>query len=480
MQPRRLNEHLILEGEAMGSETTANRNENAERVERESLLASLLNSANDLVWCTSIDGSELLYVNPAAERIYGRSLTELTENQNIWLDAIHPDDQAAVEKNLSELLDRRQIEQEYRIIRPDGEVIWLQDRISVVYDDTGKPVYVGGIGTDISALRESDALYHSLVESLPLNVMRKDIEGKIVFGNQRYCDTIGAPLSELVGKSDFDLFPRELAQKYTDDDKRVFETGEVFNDTEEHQTPDGELVYVEVFKGPIHDSQGGIIGIQVMFWDVTQRKQAEEALGRERDLMRTLMDHIPDWIFVKDPDGRFVTLNRSLLRILGAASLDEVIGKTDFDYMRADLAKQYAEDDAAVIRSGEPLIDREETGREPDGSEVCLLTSKIPLRDPDGNIAGLVGICRNITKRKKAEEQLRAAKEAARRVAPSRGTGPPPGSDCPAVCSGPGRGALRAAKRPRSGRRPGPFGSRWPRSGRRAGSRSRSGPGRRR
>ncbi|MCH7725927.1 MAG: response regulator, partial [Planctomycetes bacterium] len=189
--------------------------------------------------------------------------------------------------------------------------------------------------------------------------------------------------------------------------------GEVFNDIEEHQTPDGELMYVEVFKGPIHDSQGGIIGIQVMFWDVTQRKQAEEALGRERDLMRTLMDHIPDWIFVKDPDERFVTMNRSLLRILGAASLDDVIGKTDFDYMRADLAKQYAKDDAAVIRSGEPLIDREETGREPDGSEVCLLTSKIPLRDADGNITGLVGICRNITKRKKAEEQLLAAKEAA-------------------------------------------------------------------
>ena len=394
----------------MGNETS---HLDAKQPAREALLANLLNFANDLVWCTSVDGKELLYVNPAAARIYGRPLAELKQNQNLWLDAIHPDDRAAVRKNLSELLDRRQIEQEYRIIRPDGEIVWLQDLISVVYDDDGKPIYVGGIGTDVSAIRESVALYHSLVESLPLNVMRKDSEGRIAFGNQRYCETIGAPLEELIGKNDFDLFPAELALKYTADDRRVLETGHVFNDIEKHQTPDGENLYVEVFKGPLHDSQGGIIGVQVMFWDVTQRQQAEHALERERDLMRTLMDHIPDWIFVKDRQGQFVTANSSLLRSLGAESLSEVIGKTDFDFLEADLAQQYAEDDQAVVRSGEPLVDREESGIGSDGSEFCLLTSKIPLHDSDGKTSGLVGICRNITKRKRTEEQLREAKEAA-------------------------------------------------------------------
>ncbi|HIF34159.1 MAG: PAS domain-containing protein [Pirellulaceae bacterium] len=81
--------------------------------------------------------------------------------------------------------------------------------------------------------------------------------------------------------------------------------------------------------------------------------------------------------------------------------------------MSADSAKQYAEDDQALLRTGDSLVDREEKGRAADGTEVCLLTSKIPLRDADGNVTGLVGICRNITKRKRAEELLRAAKETA-------------------------------------------------------------------
>ena len=240
------------------------------------LLTSLIDSANHLVWCTSLDGSRLLYANPVASRIYGRPLKELIEHQDYWLEAIHPDDRTTVLRNLSTLLDRRQIEQEYRIVRPDGSVIWLHDRICVVEDGNGKAIYVGGIGTDITAIRESEALYSSLVESLPLHVLRKDINGKVVFGNQRYCDAIGSPLQDLLGKTDFDLFPPDLAQKYCDDDRRVFETGQVFNDIEEHENSAGERVYVEIFKGPVRDSQGSISGIQVMYWDVTERKRAVE------------------------------------------------------------------------------------------------------------------------------------------------------------------------------------------------------------
>lgn len=248
------------------------------------LLATLIDSANHLVWCTSLDGSELLYANPVAARIYGRPLEELVANPDYWLDAIHADDRSSVLRSLAQLPEQDQIEQEYRIVRPDGSVVWLHDRISVVHDANGNPMYVGGIGTDISEIRESEALYASLVENLPLHVLRKDINGEVVFGNQRYLAAIGLTLEEVKGKTDADLFPPAMAKKYCDDDKRVLETGQVFNDVEAHETPDGRKIFVEIFKGPVRDSQGNIVGVQVLYWDVTKRQAAEEEIRAAKEL----------------------------------------------------------------------------------------------------------------------------------------------------------------------------------------------------
>ncbi len=387
---------------------------------RERLLSDLLGSVNDVVWCTSLDGRELLYVNNAAERIYGRSLDELRQNKQLWREAIHRDDRAQVEANLHQLLELSQVQQEYRIVRPDGEIRWLEDRVSVVYDDNQRPALVGGIGTDITdrkraeqAAQESEAVYFALVESLPLSLVRKNLAGEIVFGNQMFCETLGRPLEELLGKTDFDLYAPDLARKYVADDQSVLSSGEVMHDVEQHRLPDGRQMYVEVVKGPVRDPQGTINGVQVMFWDVTKRKHAEDALERERNLLQTLIDHIPDLIFVKDAAGKFVVANSALLGILGAANREEVLGKTDFDFLSRELAEKYWADDQRVIRTGRPLIEREETTLDPEGHELWLLTTKVPLQDGQNGVNGLVGIARDITNRKRAEVQLRMAKEAA-------------------------------------------------------------------
>ncbi len=135
------------------------------RPRKDQLLKTLINAANHLVWSTSLDGRNLIYVNRVAERIYGRPLKELASNPNYWLDAIHPDDRAEVVRRLGKLLERKHIEQDYRIVRPDGTIVWLHDRVSVVHDSQRNPIYIGGIGTDITEIRESEALYSSLVES---------------------------------------------------------------------------------------------------------------------------------------------------------------------------------------------------------------------------------------------------------------------------------------------------------------------------
>ena len=129
------------------------------------------------------------------------------------------------------------------------------------------------------ALRDAEGFYHSLVESLPAAILRKDLEGRFTFGNQKFYEACGVREPEqFVGKTDLDFFPGPLARKYRADDKRVIESDHVFETVEEHVTPHNETLHVQVIKTPLHDPQGRVIGVQGIFWDVTARKQAEEKL----------------------------------------------------------------------------------------------------------------------------------------------------------------------------------------------------------
>ncbi|MGQ9564471.1 MAG: response regulator [Thermogutta sp.] len=130
-------------------------------------------------------------------------------------------------------------------------------------------------------LRDSEALYSSLVESLPLYVLRKDREGHFTFANTAFCRLMGKPRIAIYGKTDFDFYPADLASKYRRDDRRVMETGEIFEDIEEYEQ-DNETRYVQVLKSPVRDSFGNIVGVQVAFWDVTEKVAVQRALEKAK------------------------------------------------------------------------------------------------------------------------------------------------------------------------------------------------------
>lgn len=134
-----------------------------------------------------------------------------------------------------------------------------------------------------AALRDSEDLYRSLVEHLPMCVMRKDAQGRFTFANDRFCLLVGEPIAAILGRTDADFYPPAMAQKYLDDDRRVMQRDCVFQDVEQHQTPDGRRIHVEVLKSPLRDANGTIIGTQTVFWDVTDRQEAEQrAIQAER------------------------------------------------------------------------------------------------------------------------------------------------------------------------------------------------------
>src|SRR5262249_52786883 len=121
------------------------------------------------------------------------------------------------------------------------------------------------------SLHESEVLYHSLVENLPQNILRKDRQGRFTFANQRFCKELGRSLPEIKGKTDFDLYSPDLATKYQQDDKRVMEGGIAIETVEANVNSAGEKIYVQVLKTPIHDADGQVVGVQGIFWDVTER-----------------------------------------------------------------------------------------------------------------------------------------------------------------------------------------------------------------
>src|SRR5918997_6214960 len=142
---------------------------------------------------------------------------------------------------------------------------------------------------------------------------------------------------------------------------------------------------------------------------------AKDALG-DFSLLRTLIDALPEQIYVKDTEGRYVLNNLAHVRALGAASPEEVAGKSDFDFYPEELAERYRADEREVIRSGQPLIDKEEPSVNGESNERRHSTTRVPLKDEIGEIVGLLGVTWDETERKRAEETLRQSQERFRSV----------------------------------------------------------------
>ncbi len=263
------------------------------------------------------------------------------------------------------------------------------------------------------ALRNSEMFYQALVESLPQNILRKDTQGRFVFANQKFCASLGKSLDEVLGKNDWDFFPPHLAEKYHRDDLRVMSTRQVVDTIEANQTPQGDRIFVHVIKTPLYDAADNVVGIQGIFWDVTERKKTEEALAYERDLLRALLDNIPDRIYFKDVKSRFLRISSSMARRLGVQDPLDVLGKTDFDFYPQTLAQEFFNDEQRIILTGQPLINKLERIIDRDGRESWASVTKVPLYNKAGTVTGIIGISRDVTKLKEAESALEHARDAA-------------------------------------------------------------------
>jgi PAS domain S-box-containing protein len=261
------------------------------------------------------------------------------------------------------------------------------------------------------ALAHERDLLHTLLENLPDRIYFKDGQSRFMRISRAVADQfkLGHP-REAVGKTDFDFFTLEHAQAALEDEQQVMRTGDAMLGKVEKETlPSGLVTWALTSKMPLKDKEGRVIGNFGISRDITAIKRIEDQLATERNLLRNLIDNLPDYIHVKDAKCRLVIDNIAHRRFLGANSPEEIVGKTVDDFFPPELAAQYTRDDQTVIETGLPLLNREEPVVDRFGNRRWHSMTKVPLRDSSGGIMGLVGIGRDITERKLAEQELQKA-----------------------------------------------------------------------
>lgn len=252
------------------------------------------------------------------------------------------------------------------------------------------------------------SIVRTLMDSTPDRIYFKDLESRFVRNNIAQARLLGAASpDECVGKTDFDYFSREHAARALADEQEIIRTGGAIVGKVEHITlRDGSTAWVSTTKLPWRDATGRIIGTFGMTRDITATKVAEEKLTEERNLLRTIIDHLPSRIYVKDLESRYLLNNRAHLDGLGLPTQEQALGRTLRDILPGERAEMAMADDRQVMATGQPILSNEKSFAAPDGSTRWSLTTKVPLRDLRGQTAGLVGISHDITKRKLAEQEL--------------------------------------------------------------------------
>jgi len=257
------------------------------------------------------------------------------------------------------------------------------------------------------ALRASEELHRTLLDISPDEVTVTDLDGRIQKISKRTLSLHGfESVKEVIGIDSLNLIAPEDHEKARLNLQRTLKQGLVRNIEYVLLRKDGSRFIGELSLSLLKDKDGNPAGFVCITRDITERKQADAVLEEERNLLRTLIDNLPDLIYAKDTESRYFISNLAHKRFLKASTPDEIIGKSVFDLYPQNLAEQYYSDDQQVIRTGQPIINREEQSLDEQGNSVWNLTTKVPLRDRDGEVMGLVGIARDITEQKKAEEQI--------------------------------------------------------------------------
>ena len=380
---------------------------------------SLTEATAQIIWIANADGF-MAIEQPTLSAFTGQTFDNYKGWG--WLDTIHSDDRAIVASSWSAAIGNRSpYEVEFRMRRLDGEYRYMSCRAVPILNADGSIREWVGANTDITdrfqaqealrqqqaALRDRNVLLTSILESTPDIIVVKDRQGRYVAVNSNLANFYGKPIEDILGKDDSELLPAVTAVPRMAKDREIIETGTT--ETYEEDVSNGESgsTYFLTTKAAWRDAEGNILGIIATARNINDRKQVEADLRERNALLNSILESTPDFIVVKDREGRYVAINSNAANFLGKPS-EEIIGKDDLELL-PNAAREIMAKDRQIMATG--ITETYEEDISPDENPTTFLTTKAPWRDNQGNILGVIATTRDISDRKQAEQKLRQTLE---------------------------------------------------------------------
>lgn len=373
---------------------------------------TLIQSIEGMLWEADPDTFQMTFMSRQCERILGYPVEQWTATPAFWQAHIHPDDrEQTIASCAAAARERRPNDLEYRMIGADGRSVWIRDLVTVEAEGD-RAIGLRGIMIDITAqkqaeqqLLDSQAFILSVIDNIPDMVFVKDArELRFLRLNKAGERLLGYTSEEVIGKSDYDLFLHEEAERRTAMERDILRSGRLADILEERiRTKQHGERLLHTKKLPILNGAGQpqyLLGISE---DITEYQRAREALQESEDRFKSFMDHTPALAWLKDEQGRYVYANRMWQEQLGF-SRGEWRHLTDEAIHPPEFARQCREGDMAVLTSGKPYEGMEVSG-ESTGNPSYWWVMKFPFQDRQGT-RYVGGIALDITERSKSEVSL--------------------------------------------------------------------------
>lgn len=441
-------------------DTTEKKTAEEELRQNEEKYRSYTEKISDVIWVLDPQSKRFTYVSPSIEKIRGFTAEEVIsqpvddvfkpDDVNRFLELIHQRLEAFQSGAIP--LDHMYVDEIEQICK-DGSYILTEVATNFQENPKSGEIEIFGVTRNITdrrkmeiALKEENDLLEAVFNSVPGILFLYDVDGNLLRWNNRHEEATGYSAEELDHFNLYEWFPNQPDDKARVEKwvSRIWENGYAITEAEV-TAKSGEKILFEFtasrleIKGKlfftgigidIRDRRQAELKIKETTADLEKKnaeaveygekllkmiedqRKAEEALEHEQYLMRTLMDTIPDTIWFKDTESRFLRVNKAQAKRLGANEPSDLLGKTDFDFFSQEHAKFAFQQEQEIIKNGQSIINDDEMIVFSDRPPEWFSVSKLPLYDQSGKIVGTYGLARDITERKKAEEELQIAYDA--------------------------------------------------------------------